>query len=79
MCEHGGWTYVTVSPLLLVKELLPSVSWASLSLDSNLVRDSLTDSYFLLPMANLGPEDVTASVVPGCSQEQLNSGWPAFC
>lgn len=54
--------YARVSPLLLVNELLPSVS--SLSLDSSLARDSLTDRYFLLPVAKLGPENVTASVVP---------------
>lgn len=40
---------------------------ASLSFDPNLARDSLTGSYFLFPVPKLGPENVTASLVPGCS------------
>lgn len=62
--EHICSMYMTVSPFLLENELLLFVSWASHSFDSSLARGSLTGSYFLYPMAKLGPENAT---VPGCS------------
>lgn len=54
-------------PSLLLNELLPFVPRASLSFDPRLVRGSLIDSYFLFPVAKLGPESVIVSLVPGCS------------
>lgn len=59
--------YMMVSPSLLVTRLLPFVSLSSLRFDSSLTTDSHTGSYFVLPVAKLGPENVTASSVPGCS------------
>lgn len=66
LCEHGSWMYMTV-PSLLLNELLLFVPRVSLSFDLRLVRDRLIDSYFLFPVAKLGPESVIASLVPGCS------------
>lgn len=73
MCGNGSCAYTTVPPLL-PNELLPFVSWASLSFDPNLERDSLTDSYFLCPVPKLNPENVT--LVPGCSTRAAEL-WPA--
>lgn len=65
-------------PSLLLNELLPFVSRASLSFDLNLANDSLTDSHFLFPVAKLGTENITA-LVSVCSIRAAEVCWPAFC